>query len=133
MRYTSFKVKNYKGIKECKIDFKKPPSGSIYTLVGLNESGKTTILEAMNSFVYGSEDLKHINILGYHSPEPNELVPIAQKDNFEETIEIRYDVEFDRADIESVKKILKRDHRYMVQEIDSSIRIKDIYHYEKSK
>lgn len=133
MRYTLFSAKNYKGINECIIDFKKPPSGSIYTLVGLNESGKTTILEAMNSFVYGSEDLKAIKILGYHSPEPNELVPIARKDNFEETIEIRYDVELDRADIDSIKKILSREHGYAVHEMNNSIKINDIYHYDKSK
>lgn len=47
MRYKKFTVENYKGISRVEINF---DSNRILTLVGLNESGKTTILEAISLF-----------------------------------------------------------------------------------
>lgn len=47
MQYKTLEIKNFKGIKEVEIDFSY---NRILTLVGLNESGKTTILEAINLF-----------------------------------------------------------------------------------
>lgn len=55
MRYKSLKVQNFKGIKEIEIDFS---FNRILTLVGLNESGKTTILEAINRFYFLLKDKK---------------------------------------------------------------------------
>lgn len=49
MRYTNFIVKNFRGIEEVNLDL---TNDRVITLVGLNESGKTTILEALNNF-YG--------------------------------------------------------------------------------
>ena len=45
MFYKSFSVKNYRGINEIQMDLS---NNRILTLVGLNESGKTTALEAVN-------------------------------------------------------------------------------------
>ncbi|MCK5176653.1 MAG: AAA family ATPase, partial [Candidatus Aenigmarchaeota archaeon] len=50
MKYTKFEIKNFKGIDNIVLDLIKQPSGKIFPLVGLNESGKTTILEAINLF-----------------------------------------------------------------------------------
>ena len=47
MIYQSFKIKNFKGIDEVTVDL---ANNRIITLVGLNESGKTTIMEAINLF-----------------------------------------------------------------------------------
>lgn len=47
MFYQKFKIKNYKGIEEVSVDLS---NSKILTLVGLNESGKTTILESINWF-----------------------------------------------------------------------------------
>ena len=40
MRYKSFHIKNYKGIKNLVLELDKDPISNITTLVGLNESGK---------------------------------------------------------------------------------------------
>jgi predicted ATPase len=48
MKYTKFIIKNYKGIQNLTLDLEKQPLSKIITLVGLNESGKTSILEAIN-------------------------------------------------------------------------------------
>ncbi|HTB06103.1 MAG TPA: AAA family ATPase [Bacteroidia bacterium] len=47
MKYKEFIIQNYKGVNTVEIDLK---NNRILTLVGLNESGKTTILEAINVF-----------------------------------------------------------------------------------
>ncbi len=50
MKYTKFTIKNYKWIKDLELDLAIQPDHKIYTLVWLNESWKTTILEAINDF-----------------------------------------------------------------------------------
>ena len=55
MKYTKFGLKNFKGVKEVAIDVngnEKPMA-----LVGLNESGKTTILEGVEKIAW---HCKHI-------------------------------------------------------------------------
>ncbi len=47
MFYQKFKIKEYKGIEEVNLDLS---NSKTLTLVGLNESGKTTILESINWF-----------------------------------------------------------------------------------
>lgn len=47
MLYESFRIKNFKGVHDTEIDFN---NNRIITLVGLNESGKTSVMEAMNLF-----------------------------------------------------------------------------------
>lgn len=50
MKYTKFVIKNFKGISELSLDLTRYPNGKIFPLVGLNESGKSTILEGINFF-----------------------------------------------------------------------------------
>lgn len=50
MRYKSFRIKNFKGIKDTTIHFDGIAGAGVFAFVGLNESGKTTILEAIHSF-----------------------------------------------------------------------------------
>jgi AAA15 family ATPase/GTPase len=52
VRHTAFVVKNFKGINSIQLDLNDKPRSRIVTLVALNESGKTTILEALNFFNY---------------------------------------------------------------------------------
>lgn len=50
MRYLKFHITNFKGIKETEVDLRSSTGANVFALVGLNESGKTTILEAIHSF-----------------------------------------------------------------------------------
>lgn len=50
MRYESFRIQNFKGIKDTTIQFKSIAGANVFAFVGLNESGKTTVLEAIHSF-----------------------------------------------------------------------------------
>lgn len=50
MRYLKFRIRNFKGIKDAEVDLRSSTGANVFALVGLNESGKTTILEAIHSF-----------------------------------------------------------------------------------
>jgi hypothetical protein len=50
MRYLKFRVRNFKGIKDTEIDLRSLTGANVFSFVGLNESGKTTLLEAIHSF-----------------------------------------------------------------------------------
>lgn len=50
MRYELFRIENFKGIKSTSLDLTSLTGVNVFPLVGLNESGKTTVLEAIHSF-----------------------------------------------------------------------------------
>lgn len=50
MKITGFDISNFKGVRDAKIRFSENDQARVHTFVGLNESGKTTLLEAMHSF-----------------------------------------------------------------------------------
>ena len=87
MRYTKIEIKNFKGIERLTIDLSKQPNSRIHTFVGLNESGKTTILEA-------------INTVGHDWEKGNEhqLTPKHLKASFTGEVSIIAYVEVDKED-----------------------------------
>lgn len=52
MKYKSFRIKNYKAIKDLIIEVDKP---KLIPIIGLNETGKSSILQAMFSFDYTND------------------------------------------------------------------------------
>ena len=50
MNITGFDISHFKGVRNAKIRFSENDMARVHTFVGLNESGKTTLLEAMHSF-----------------------------------------------------------------------------------
>jgi predicted ATP-dependent endonuclease of OLD family len=50
MQYKSFRIRNFKGIKDATVDLTTAGGAAVFAFVGLNESGKTTVLEAIHSF-----------------------------------------------------------------------------------
>ena len=100
MRYTKFKIKNFKGIKEVEVDLS---NNRIITLVGLNESGKTTILEAINLF---HRMIKSVD------PKESELNTYRPKGiDFTGNIEISGDLIFEDADYSKLTGFLKTKNR----------------------
>ena len=52
LEYRSLRIQNFRGIREVEIDFKK---NQLILLLGLNESGKTSILKAIESFDFSND------------------------------------------------------------------------------
>jgi predicted ATPase len=97
MRYTFFEVSNYRGIGKVRLELDGRPHTSVVTLVGLNESGKTTILEAMSAFPRGI-DLSSLEVPGYSQRDPHDLIPIGQRSNFHGSVSVKAGLELDEGD-----------------------------------
>jgi energy-coupling factor transporter ATP-binding protein EcfA2 len=105
MKFTEFKIKNFKGIEDVIVNLDKSPDANIYTLVGLNESGKTTILEAINFF--NTDDKEGLSELGVHISKINDfnvLIPISKRDNFNDTILLEVTLKLDQDDIKRINE-----------------------------
>ncbi len=96
MKYIKFEVKNFKGIRELTMDLSKKPSGNIFPLVGLNESGKTTILEAIDYFQKDMRD-----------DEKHQLIHKRDKGGFSGEIEVTATLEFDQGNREIINGFIE--------------------------
>lgn len=103
MQFVDFTIKNYKGIKECKISVDRLGS-RVFSLVGLNESGKTTILEAINEFIASDQDLQNIYENSGKVAPKSSFVPKSRKANFNGEISISANVRLEKSDIEALER-----------------------------
>jgi predicted ATP-dependent endonuclease of OLD family/5S rRNA maturation endonuclease (ribonuclease M5) len=133
MKHKFFSIKDFKGIEKVRIDFDSHPQSSVYTLVGLNESGKTTILEALNFFHYKSESLDPLNLHGYSVNDVHELIPISKRSNFNDTISIRVGFVFDDEDNKKLRKFLKDELSFELSKDIPEMEIEQKYAFEDSK
>ena len=118
MKFLQFDIKNYKGIKKAELKLNPQGESKIFTLVGLNESGKTTILEAINSFspdkdtesLFSNDDV-------FKKVEPKDLVPKHLKDNFNGDVTIKALLAFDDNDLNELKDYLNNEHGLILDEV----------------
>jgi len=118
MKYTSFRIKNFKGINELELVLNKIPSTNVFTLVGLNESGKTTILEAIDSF---KNPVK----------TPNSIIPKSKRANFNDNIEVEAKFLLESNDLQKIADFLKT-KKYLLEPKQDTISITKILKYDKS-
>jgi AAA15 family ATPase/GTPase len=90
MRYTSFFIANFKGIQDLTLDLDGNPASKISILVGLNESGKTTIMEALSFFYENIRDTneRHLTLHPSGIVDKHSLIPKNRKDNFSDKTKI---------------------------------------------
>ena len=135
MRYTAFKITNFKGIRELELKLDSAPNSNIFTIVGLNESGKTTILEAL-SFFYDNHKKEENELALYRSAidDIHSLIPKSRKDNFTDFIGISATITIEEKDKEQLKTTLK-EHRFKCEdeEFNSEITISQKYYFTNSK
>lgn len=121
MRYTKFVIENFKGIHDLTIDLSKQPESRIFTFIGLNESGKTTILEAINVFS-----------TGYRVKDFHKLIPKHLKANFNGEVSVSAYVDVDDEDNKRIKdKFVELGYTEYVPV--SSFSIDTTYCFENSK
>ena len=74
---------------------------NIYTLIGLNESGKTTLLEAISYITTTAKDdeLGLFDSKGFEFlDKPSKLIPIGKLQNFNDNISVEAKISFQRGD-----------------------------------
>lgn len=132
MKFTYFKIENFKGIGKETLDLSKNPDSKVFTLVGLNESGKTTVLEAINYFAYKQESLKALQLDSYEVNDIHRLIPINMRDNFNGFISIEAGVEFDDNDIQAIKKEFKEKQGILLTKYSNKISYTQKYCFKSS-
>ncbi|MBR9847535.1 MAG: AAA family ATPase [Algicola sp.] len=132
MKFTYFKFKNFKGIGEQRLDLTKSANSNIFTLVGLNESGKTTILEAINFFSHKPESLDVLELDSYSVDDIHNLIPINKRDNFNDIISIEVGLELSDDDIVDVKKEISKKSEIKVTECSRKFTYTQVYHFKNS-
>lgn len=117
MRYKKFKISNFKGVKQAELDLSSLTGANVFALVGLNESGKTTLLEALHSF---SPDYRSGTIVKLYGGTEREQVqgrvPRHQIASFSGEIVVEATVEVSHADKQNVVSFLKTENSLLVNE-----------------
>lgn len=129
VRYTEFRFTNFKGIEQMTLKL----SGPVTTLIGLNESGKTTILEAIFCFSYGAENLEVINPEMASLRVPDQWIPISKRANFNDTIEICAVVELSDADQLALRAYMRRHFGLRLAASPRSIEICERHRFVNSR
>jgi predicted ATPase len=129
MWYEAFHFKNFKGIHDMTLTL----SGDVTTLIGLNESGKTTILEAIFCFSYGAEDLQVINPTLASLRDPEQWIPISKRANFNDTIQIGAIVGLDQSDQAEFKKMMRKEHGLSLKKVPEALTITENYLFKDSR
>lgn len=133
MEILSFRIKNFKGINDLTLDFSKTPSTNIYTLIGLNESGKTTILEALNYFKYKDDELSSLDIKNYQIEDIHDLIPISKRSNFTDEISIETKLKLNMNDNNIIKYELEKQMGFIMSNEIEDISICQKYIFKDSK
>lgn len=120
MKYTGFNVKNYKGVIDEDIELGSG-EGGVYTCVGINESGKTTILdgiELLNKKV--SKGLAHT------------FIPKSRKHNFSGAIEVSANILLNEQDRKKIQTFFEGKRRELVY-IDDQLTLTRKFLYTKGE
>lgn len=123
MKILSFEIDNFKGVKSTKLEVATTAPGNVITLIGLNESGKTTILEAISNFVSADSDTSSIVKTVVNQQRPVDLIPKGLETNFTGSISVRAVIEIDDKDISELSRHLFSKHGFKLNEINCPKRV----------
>lgn len=108
MRYRKFIIENYRGIEKTEIELPFSEGAQATTLIGLNESGKTTILEAIYSFSPDSESKALYDSTVLLSDDPSYFIPRNHFSNFNDASTVEATVSWTSEEIDVAIKLIKR-------------------------
>jgi predicted ATP-dependent endonuclease of OLD family len=99
MRYTKFQIKNFKAIRDAEVDLSKE---GLVLLLGINESGKTSILRAIETF-------DHINDLGDEAQRTRFIKSIRNKKELNSQAIISGELILDKGDDGKISSVVGLD------------------------
>ncbi len=132
MYYHSFRIQNFKGIKDTTIKLSDQNKMGVFAFVGLNESGKTTVLEAIHSF---SPDYATSQLVGN---DESSGVPIKNRvprhliSNFTGNISVTAVVKLENGDKDTMLEELQSKHKLSINpdDIDGEIIFERLNRFE---
>lgn len=122
MKYTKFAIENYKGIKKLDLDLSIQPDHKIYTLIGLNESGKTTILEAINDFEFEVPD-----------SDKHKLIPKSAAGGFTGDVTIKATLAFSDVDKTKIIDFIKSKAKFKEIIVDDILNLERKYEFKNAQ
>ena len=96
MKFLKFEIINFKGINNAEINLERG-GGNVFTLIGLNESGKTTFLEAISFLMENSDTQTHKNLFGESFSfldDTTKLIPLKYFANFNKYVSVKATLSF---------------------------------------
>ncbi len=133
MKHAFIEIWNFKGIDHIRLDFNAHPRSNVYTLVGLNESGKTTILEALNFLTYKTETLDPLNLHGYSIKDVHELIPISKRSNFNGEVKICVGYTLDEDDKKKITTFVSANTEFtLCSPLADEITVEQTYKFKNS-
>lgn len=133
MKHKYFEIENFKGIEKVRLDLDTHPQSEVYTLVGLNESGKTTILQALHELNLKSETLDPLDFHGYVVSDPHLLIPIGKRSNFNDRISIKAGYKLDDDDRAAIKEYLQKEIGFELTKPITDFSITHYYKFDNSR
>ncbi|WP_179039719.1 AAA family ATPase [Rhizobium leguminosarum] len=83
-----FIIRNFRGIQQAEINIDVRKTSNVITLIGLNESGKTTILEALSHFSTGDRSIPNLVAQSENEEHLLSLIPIDLRAAFNDDVDI---------------------------------------------
>jgi ABC-type Mn2+/Zn2+ transport system ATPase subunit len=132
MHFQKFEIKNYKGIKHCVLNLDKAKP-QVLALVGLNESGKTTLLEAINHFIAGDQELQRVYGIETVGINKATFIPKNRQLNFNDSISIKAWVELNAGDLKILSEAFEKEGYIYVPGLNKlSLTVTQIFKYSES-
>ncbi|MEL6752112.1 MAG: AAA family ATPase, partial [Pseudomonadota bacterium] len=97
-------IKNFRGIEDLTIDFDSRRVTDVITLIGLNESGKTTILEALSHFSTADRTIPNLLAEDENDKHMLSIIPIDQRARFSDSVRITAKVRVERSEWEEIER-----------------------------
>lgn len=114
-RITRFQIENFKGVEDVSIDLEGRSSSPVLTLIGLNESGKSTLLEAISHFVTGDRSIASLFDGPYAQASALSLIPLHRKAAFTGSIKVAGTIQLDKQDIDALSEIAKKTNIFLMK------------------
>ena len=138
IQFSNFQIKNFKGIHNLSFNLESVPS-RIVTLVGLNESGKTTVLEALSLLGEALAEYHHKGKKDIVLMESrvvfrhySEIIPKNKQLNFSDEIYVSAEVKLNSEERSELIEFL-RNKKIAEAEIPSFFQVKKFYLFKSSK
>ena len=131
---TRFTLKNFKGAEHVEIDLKRRQTFPVVTLLGLNESGKTTILEGISKFVSEDGTTKDIFKKQHATDSPSSFIPKHREAAFSGRVSIEAVIELGDDDREAITDTLQVAPigKFDIEGIKDQLTVEACYTFEDS-
>lgn len=135
MRYLAFRIKKFKGIRETTIDLRSSAKIRAFSLIGLNESGKTTLLQAIYSFSPDPESHVLFSTGDFLESNKDDLIPRGELSDFSDEISVDATVSIEPEDLINLKRYARNELglKLQTENIPSEFEISSVDTYVNSK